>query len=195
MPSQGRDRHQIARHQHLRRLVRVVLGDDGLEALRAARPAEPPVSFDPAEFFAGVKTISGAGLAGPLLTPTNSRLGRQVLRKLGISRIEVQRDADGGWTFTAMADLAHLVMNGASAPSDASPSTSCAGVAGARTAVTPRRSRIGESYGSVRSPIARAGGSGASGRTRPAIAAASTSQGTTAPRRRATRIAARASPQ
>ena len=75
-----------------------------IEALRA-RPAP---TFDRAAWFAACRTLGGDWAAAPLLNPTSPRLGRQVLRRLGIERVEVRRDGDG-WTFEGLADLGRLV--------------------------------------------------------------------------------------
>jgi len=91
-----------------------------VEELRA-RPAAPP-PFDRAEFLEGCRTAGGAWCATPLLNRTDPRLGRQVLRKLGIGKIVVTSDGQG-WTFDGFADLGRLVADGVTegaveAPSD-----------------------------------------------------------------------------
>lgn len=97
-----------------------------VEALRAQTVTDVPdwMTFDRAALIEGMRTAGGTWLAAPpldldeharyldpLLSPGNPRLGRQVLRRLGIERITVTSAGDG-WTFEGGADLAGLCTSG-----------------------------------------------------------------------------------
>ncbi len=68
----------------------------------------PRGAWNRADFFATLRTVGGAWLTAPLLNPTSPLLGRQVFKKLGVTKITVTPAADGTWTLDGGADLAGM---------------------------------------------------------------------------------------